>query len=145
MSTIDLNGLSANEKRRLLTERLLRPPRVREFPLSFSQQRLWFLEQLVPGSAAYNVPTAVRIHGPLDLGVWRRSCDEIVRRHAALRTTFAEVGGRPVQRVAETGGPTSRWSTAPTCPATTASGRSSGWRASRPSGPSRWATVSSCG
>lgn len=105
MSTLDMSGLSADEKRRLLTERLRRgrAPRVREFPLSFSQQRLWFLEQLVPGSAAYNVPSAVRIQGALDLEVWRRCCDEIVRRHEVLRTTFAEVDGRPVQRVAESG------------------------------------------
>ncbi len=105
MNRAGLDGLSPEEKRRLLAERLRkgRPPRVREFPLSFSQQRLWFLEQLVPGSAAYNVPSAVRIEGPLDVEVWRRCCDEIVRRHESLRTTFAEVDGQPVQRVAETG------------------------------------------
>jgi amino acid adenylation domain-containing protein len=105
MSMPDLDGMTAEQKRRLLAERLgrARRPRVRQFPLSFSQQRLWFLQQLVPGSAAYNVPTAVRIHGRLDLDVWRRCTDEIVRRHEALRTTFAEVGGEPVQRVAETG------------------------------------------
>ena len=105
MSALDMSALSADEKRRLLTERLRRgrAPRLREVPLSFSQQRLWFLEQLVPGSAAYNVPSAVRIQGSLDLDVWRRCCDEIVRRHEALRTTFAEVDGRPVQRVAPTG------------------------------------------
>ncbi|WP_433527967.1 amino acid adenylation domain-containing protein [Micromonospora sp. CA-263727] len=101
MSTPDLDRLSTDDKRRLLAERLR--ARVREFPLSFPQQRLWFLEQLVPGGAAYNVPIAVRLAGPLDLAVWRRCCDEIVRRHDALRTTFAEVEGEPVQRVAATG------------------------------------------
>ncbi|WFE47707.1 non-ribosomal peptide synthetase [Verrucosispora sp. WMMD1129] len=101
MTMPDLDGLSAADKRRLLAERLR--TRAREFPLSFPQQRLWFLEQLVPGGAAYNVPIAVRLDGPLDLDVWRRCCDEIVRRHAALRTTFAEVDGEPVQRVAATG------------------------------------------
>ncbi len=101
MSIPDLDSLSADAKRRLLAERLR--ARVREFPLSFPQQRLWFLEQLVPGSAAYNVPIAVRLNGPLDLEVWRRCCDEIVRRHDALRTTFAEAAGQPVQRVAATG------------------------------------------
>ncbi|MCN9243772.1 amino acid adenylation domain-containing protein [Streptomyces sp. RY43-2] len=105
MSMPDLDGMTAEQKRRLLAERLgrARRPRVRQFPLSFSQQRLWFLQQLVPDSAAYNVPSAVRIHGRLDLDVWRRCTDEIVRRHEALRTTFAEVDGEPVQRVAETG------------------------------------------
>ncbi|MGA5301850.1 amino acid adenylation domain-containing protein [Nucisporomicrobium flavum] len=101
MSMPDLDGLSPAEKRRLLAERLR--ARVRDFPLSFPQQRLWFLEQLVPGSAAYNVPIAARLDGPLDLAVWQRCCDELVRRHAALRTTFAEVEGQPVQRVAATG------------------------------------------
>ncbi|MEV2240430.1 amino acid adenylation domain-containing protein [Micromonospora sp. NPDC049891] len=101
MTMPDLDAMSTADKRRLLAERLR--ARVREFPLSFPQQRLWFLEQLVPGSAAYHVPIAVRLHGPLDLGVWRRCCDEIVRRHDALRTTFAEVEGQPVQRVAATG------------------------------------------
>ncbi|MHB9858115.1 amino acid adenylation domain-containing protein [Streptomyces sp. YIM S03343] len=105
MSMPDLDGMTAEQKRKLLAERLgrARRPRVRQFPVSFSQQRLWFLQQLVPGSAAYNVPTAVRINGPLDLDVWQRCTDEIVRRHEALRTTFTEVDGEPVQRVAETG------------------------------------------
>ncbi|MEU4159270.1 amino acid adenylation domain-containing protein [Actinoplanes sp. NPDC026670] len=105
MSLPDLDGLTTEQKRRLLAERLeqSRRPRVRQFPLSFSQQRLWFLQQLVPDSAAYNVPTAVRIHGDLDLDVWQCCTDEIVRRHEALRTTFAQVDGEPVQRVAEAG------------------------------------------
>ncbi|MBV9927471.1 MAG: amino acid adenylation domain-containing protein [Acidobacteria bacterium] len=70
------------------------------FPLSFAQQRLWFLDQLEPGSAAYNVAAAVRLRGPLDLEAFRRSLNEIVRRHESLRTTFANVDGRPLQVVA---------------------------------------------
>jgi amino acid adenylation domain-containing protein len=66
-------------------------------PLSFAQQRLWFLNQLEPTSAAYNIPFALRLTGPLNSGALRRSLDEIVRRHEALRTTFAESDGRPVQ------------------------------------------------
>ena len=67
MTTTDLGSLSAAEKRALLAERLRQKKQRREFPASFSQQRLWFLEQLSPGSAAYNIPGAVRILGPLDL------------------------------------------------------------------------------
>jgi amino acid adenylation domain-containing protein len=71
-----------------------------ELPLSFAQQRLWFLDQLEPGSALYNMPAAVRLHGPLDVGALERSLAEIVRRHEALRTTFAVAGGQPVQVIA---------------------------------------------
>ncbi|NES13762.1 MULTISPECIES: non-ribosomal peptide synthetase [Micromonospora] len=105
MTTTDLGSLSAAQKRALLAERLRQRKQRREFPASFSQQRLWFLEQLAPGSAAYNIPGAVRIHGPLDLAVWRRSCVEITRRHEALRTTFTEVDGEPRQVINPTGEP----------------------------------------
>jgi amino acid adenylation domain-containing protein len=103
--TNDLAGLSAAEKRALLAERLGRQRKRRRFPASFSQQRLWFLEQLAPGGSAYNVPGALRIHGPLDTEVWRRCLTEIVRRHEALRTTFEEVDGEPMQVVAPDGEP----------------------------------------
>ncbi|HYP26888.1 MAG TPA: condensation domain-containing protein, partial [Blastocatellia bacterium] len=73
--------------------------RAEGLPLSFAQQRLWFLDQLEPGSPFYNVPTAVRLKGSLNVGVLERSLDEIIRRHEALRTTFAVVGGEPVQFV----------------------------------------------
>ncbi|HEU0052909.1 MAG TPA: condensation domain-containing protein, partial [Longimicrobium sp.] len=69
-------------------------------PLSFAQERLWFLDRLEPGSAAYNLPTAWRLGGALDAAVLERALGEIVRRHEALRTTFAEVDGSPVQVVA---------------------------------------------
>ncbi|MET0621445.1 MAG: condensation domain-containing protein [Pyrinomonadaceae bacterium] len=66
-------------------------------PLSFAQQSLWFLHQLDPDDPSYNVPTAVRMAGPLDLDALRRALDEIVRRHEVLRTTFANRGGEWVQ------------------------------------------------
>ncbi|MCP4662085.1 MAG: amino acid adenylation domain-containing protein, partial [bacterium] len=69
-------------------------------PLSFAQQRLWFLDQLQPASPAYNIPSAVRVSGPLDRAVLARSLNEIVRRHEALRTSFMSVGGQPVQVIA---------------------------------------------
>src|SRR6185295_15502175 len=58
------------------------------FPLSFPQQRLWFLEQLDPGSAAYHVPAALRLRGELRQDVLRRSLEALVERHESLRTTF---------------------------------------------------------
>jgi amino acid adenylation domain-containing protein len=70
------------------------------FPASYSQQRLWFLDQLQPGRAAYNVPTAVRLEGPLDVAALERAFNEVVARHESLRTTFASEAGVPVQVVA---------------------------------------------
>ncbi|HEV7786087.1 MAG TPA: amino acid adenylation domain-containing protein, partial [Thermoanaerobaculia bacterium] len=69
-------------------------------PLSFAQERLWFLDRLDPGSSVYNVPTAVRLTGALDVEALGRAVEEIVRRHASLRTTFAVCAGRPAQVVA---------------------------------------------
>ena len=63
------------------------------FPLSFSQQRLWFFEQLVPGSAVYNLSQTLRWRGPLDSTALQRSLNELVRRHEVLRTTFMAVEG----------------------------------------------------
>ncbi|HYH80745.1 MAG TPA: amino acid adenylation domain-containing protein [Longimicrobium sp.] len=75
-------------------------PRIGELPLSFAQQRLWFLDQLDPGSAAYNVPVALRLRGGLDVAGLASALTEVVRRHEVLRTTF-DVGadGEPVQVV----------------------------------------------
>ncbi|HEY7213852.1 MAG TPA: amino acid adenylation domain-containing protein, partial [Thermoanaerobaculia bacterium] len=72
-------------------------PRPGELPLSFAQQRLWFVEQLEPGSPAYTLSGAVRMRGSLEVAALERSFAEIVRRHEALRARFAEVEGRPVQ------------------------------------------------
>jgi amino acid adenylation domain-containing protein len=71
-----------------------------ELPLSFAQQPLWFLDQLVPDNPFYNMPSAYRLSGPLDLATLERALSEIVRRHEALRTSFPSSGGRPYQRVA---------------------------------------------
>jgi acyl carrier protein len=72
-------------------------PREGPLPLSFSQQRLWFIDQLEPGSPLYNIPVALRIEGPLDSRVLALTLGEIVRRHEALRTVFAAPEGAPVQ------------------------------------------------
>jgi amino acid adenylation domain-containing protein len=76
----------------------IRPvPRNGDLPLSFAQQRLWFLEQLQPDSSAYHVSLACRLTGTLDVPLLAQSLNEIVRQHEALRTTFASVEGRPFQ------------------------------------------------
>ena len=63
--------------------------------LSFAQERLWFLDQLMPGSPVFNVPTAVRISRPLELDVLQRCVDEIIQRHEVLRSTFVTIDGQP--------------------------------------------------
>ena len=75
-------------------------PRDQPLPLSFAQERLWFLDRLQPGSAFYNLPAGVRLGGALDVAALERALGEIVRRHEPLRTTFAERGGVPVQVIA---------------------------------------------
>ncbi|HEX8178801.1 MAG TPA: amino acid adenylation domain-containing protein [Pyrinomonadaceae bacterium] len=72
-------------------------------PLSFAQQRLWFLDQLQAGDAVYNLPMAVRLKGQLDVPALEQTLTEIVRRHESLRTTFATVEGEPVQVIAQPG------------------------------------------
>ncbi|HEY4563128.1 MAG TPA: condensation domain-containing protein, partial [Thermoanaerobaculia bacterium] len=68
-----------------------------ELPVSFEQQRLWFLDRLEPGSPLYNLPAAIEAEGRLDVAALAASLREIVRRHEALRTTFAARAGKPVQ------------------------------------------------
>ncbi|HEX2095190.1 MAG TPA: amino acid adenylation domain-containing protein, partial [Longimicrobiaceae bacterium] len=78
-------------------------PRQEPLPLSFAQQRLWFLAQLQPESAAYNVPSALRLEGRLDAAALEATLREVVQRHEALRTSFAVRSGRPVQVIASEG------------------------------------------
>src|SRR5258706_10723105 len=75
------------------------PPEVLAFPVSCGQQRLWFLEQLQPGSPLYNIPIAVRLEGPLDANVLEEAVNQIIRRHEILRTRFNLQNGEPVQIV----------------------------------------------
>ncbi|HEU4881057.1 MAG TPA: amino acid adenylation domain-containing protein [Longimicrobium sp.] len=69
-------------------------------PLSFAQQRLWFLERLGDLGSTYHIPARLRLHGELDRDALVGALDRIVARHEALRTTFAEVDGVPQQRIA---------------------------------------------
>ena len=80
-------------------ERIPRRQALATPPLSFAQQRLWFLDQLEPGNPQYNTPTGARLLGPLDVGVLTRALEEIVRRHEILRTVFPTIDNRPVQKI----------------------------------------------
>ncbi|PTL79254.1 non-ribosomal peptide synthetase [Vitiosangium sp. GDMCC 1.1324] len=111
----DLDTLSPGEKRALLKQLLERgaPPAARpnvpvshEGPTrrpaqeaavpSFAQERMWFLHQLAPGSAAYNVPRAVELGGSVDAGVLEAALRQLLSRHAALRSVFPSTEGRPL-------------------------------------------------
>ncbi|HEX6371119.1 MAG TPA: amino acid adenylation domain-containing protein [Longimicrobium sp.] len=72
-------------------------------PLSFAQQRLWLIDQVQPGSAAYNMPFPLRLEGALDVAALERALGEIVRRHQALRTVFPQADGGAVQVIAPFG------------------------------------------
>jgi acyl carrier protein len=81
----------------LLSPPMISVPKNGGLPLSFAQQRLWFIHQLFPDSAAYHVPAAIRLEGLLNVQAIRRSLAEIIRRHEVLRTTFKVVEDEPVQ------------------------------------------------
>ncbi len=83
------------------TERIPRRTESEPAPLSFAQQRIWFLDQLEPENPLYNIHTGVELLGPLNVPVLRRSIAEILRRHEALRTTFAVIDDHPVQVINE--------------------------------------------
>lgn len=72
-------------------------PRNRAMPLSFAQQRLWFVNELEPGLTAYNIPIVIEITGRLNLAALHDALNEVIRRHEVLRTTFGLVDGQPVQ------------------------------------------------
>src|SRR6185295_6261100 len=80
-----------------LTPPLVPMPRQGPLPLSFAQQRLWFIDQLEPETSLYNIPVVVRVEGPLRPEVLTLCLGEIVRRHEALRTVFAAAEGSPIQ------------------------------------------------
>src|SRR4030095_12808560 len=73
------------------------------FPLSFAQQRLWFLQQMNPQSPAYNMPVASRLSGRLDVKALEQALNEIVQRHEVLRTTFQMVDAQLMQVISPRG------------------------------------------
>ncbi|MCP4655911.1 MAG: amino acid adenylation domain-containing protein, partial [bacterium] len=88
------------EQRRRAEQGLTSPPlapvpRDGDLPLTFAEQRMWFLDHFEPGRALYNISTAVRLRGRLDIAALERTLNEIVRRHESLRTVFPSVDGRP--------------------------------------------------
>jgi amino acid adenylation domain-containing protein len=106
---------SLSEKKKIILERLLREKKEEKekqttdigtiqrrkqegpVPLSFAQQRMWFLEQLEPGSHAYNIPSAMRITGKLDIPALEQGLNTIIKRHESMRTIFEEADGIPTQ------------------------------------------------
>jgi amino acid adenylation domain-containing protein len=78
-----------------------RAPRDQPLPLSFVQERIWFLQQLQPGSTNYNVPRALRLRGDVRLETVTRAFADLEIRHEILRTTFPDIDGEPVQRIHE--------------------------------------------
>ena len=97
--TKQLDRLSVAEKKRLLADLLQQQRRPQRVPLSFAQERLWFLAQLEPDNPSYNVPVALRLNGDLNVVALEKSINAIVTRHETLRTKFAAVDGEPFQVV----------------------------------------------
>ena len=70
-----------------------------KIPLSYSQQRLWFLDQLKPNDPTYNIPTVLRLKGDLNLELFENAFNLIVEKHEILRTSFQQLGGKPYQKI----------------------------------------------
>ena len=87
--------LDKDEKREVAP--IIPVSRERELPLSYAQQRLWFLAQLEPDNPSYNIPQALRFKGTLDIQALEQAINAIVARHEPLRTIFKEIDGQPVQ------------------------------------------------
>jgi len=95
-----VSDLSLKERRDLLTTLINDEKGSAEtFPVSFAQQRLWFLSQLEPDNPSYNLPQILRLKGELNVDALEETINAIIARHESLRTTFREVDGEPVQIV----------------------------------------------
>jgi len=114
MSAPPKGPFDLSQRKRALFEKLLREEGIRSdgtprigrralegpIPVSFAQERLWFLDQLDPGNPSYNIPQAVRFRGPFRTDLLERALEEVVRRHEILRPTFSQTDGGPVQVIA---------------------------------------------
>src|ERR1044072_1671076 len=87
------------EEEGIESQRIVRREQRAALPLSFAQQRLWFLDQLEPGSAAYNLSGRLHLGGRVEVSALEATLNEIGRRHEALRTIFSTRDGEPVQIV----------------------------------------------
>ncbi|TSC19083.1 condensation domain-containing protein, partial [Corallococcus sp. Z5C101001] len=96
-TTVEALAERLERSSRRFPSRLMRTSRDAPRALSFAQQRLWFIDQLDPGTALYNVPVVVRLEGMLRQDVLERALSEVSRRHEALRTTFAQEQGQTIQ------------------------------------------------
>lgn len=96
---IDTTEFAPTDNLRLLKQELDRATQAKYAPLSLAQERLWFHEQAVPGSAIYNIPVAYSLKGCLNLTALELSLREIVQRHEVLRTTFSIVNRQPIQLI----------------------------------------------
>lgn len=92
-----LAALAAQRPTSLHSQPVIPVPRDQPLPLSYQQERLWFLDQLAPGNPAFNMSSPVQLAGPLDHGALERCLSELVRRHESLRTTFEVRDGQPIQ------------------------------------------------
>ena len=105
LSRVKTSEVGVAQQKRLLVELLLQSNQTETqtevYPASLAQQRLWFLDQLGPKSAAYNVQFGFSLHGPLDMSALQSSLQELTNRHASLRTIFRLEGGELVQVVAD--------------------------------------------
>src|SRR5581483_928704 len=101
MKDISRVSVKSSVERRELIAKLKNQPgkKLNVFPVSFSQQRLWVLDQLAPGTSTYTIAGAVRLLGDLDQQALEHTLSELVARHETLRTVFRAVAGRPVQLV----------------------------------------------
>jgi len=98
---VDVSGQPATQQRRRLLSSLMQRQSAakRQAPMSFAQQRLWFLEQLTGAPSIYTMDSPLRLRFAVDPVIFKRCLNEIVRRHEVLRSTFGTVGGVPVQTV----------------------------------------------
>ncbi|MEM9137524.1 MAG: condensation domain-containing protein, partial [Cyanobacteria bacterium P01_F01_bin.42] len=97
--TVNLSELSDDQKRKLLQKLMQQKAKPKRFPLSFAQQRLWFIEQLQPGG--YTIPALLKLKGNLQLDVLEKSFTTVIERHESLRTTFGDEDGQPYQVISE--------------------------------------------
>src|SRR5258708_20853316 len=97
VSRLKTSEVGVAQQRSLIAELLRKSNQTEIYPASLAQQRLWFLDQLGPKTAAYNVHFGLWLHGPLDIGALRSSLQELANRHASLRTIFRLEGGELVQ------------------------------------------------
>src|SRR5207253_1519460 len=100
-SLLELRLLRKNRRQATANIMIPRQPNRESAPLSYNQQGLWVLNQLMPGTSLYHTPMAVRLTGSLEVAALKNALNMVVARHEALRTTFGIVDGSPKQVVAK--------------------------------------------